>query len=84
MCRVGRDRNGSIEVWINLFELHLAPKKAATASSALDLEEELNQVQKPGHNMAEEVGFEPTRSCPLTVFKTVAFDHSATPPSPRF
>ena len=31
--------------------------------------------------MAEEVGFEPTRSCPLTVFKTVAFDHSATPPA---
>ena len=30
--------------------------------------------------MAEAVGFEPTVGCPTTVFKTVAFDHSATPP----
>jgi hypothetical protein len=30
--------------------------------------------------MAEEEGFEPPVSCPTTVFKTAAFDHSATPP----
>ena len=30
--------------------------------------------------MAEGVGFEPTVSCETTVFKTVAFGHSATPP----
>ena len=28
----------------------------------------------------EGVGFEPTNACTLTVFKTVAFNHSATPP----
>ena len=32
-------------------------------------------------NKAEEVGFEPTVPCGTTVFKTAAFDHSATPPS---
>jgi hypothetical protein len=26
------------------------------------------------------VGFEPTEGCPSTVFKTAAFDHSATSP----
>ena len=31
--------------------------------------------------MAEEVGFEPTVPCGTTVFKTAAFDHSATPPT---
>jgi hypothetical protein len=30
--------------------------------------------------MAEGVGFEPTSPCGPTVFKTVAFNHSATPP----
>ena len=30
--------------------------------------------------MAVEVGFEPTVPCGTTVFKTAAFDHSATPP----
>ena len=30
--------------------------------------------------MAEGVGFEPTVGCPTPVFKTGAFDHSATPP----
>ena len=30
--------------------------------------------------MAEGVGFEPTDACTSTVFKTVAFDRSATPP----
>ncbi len=30
--------------------------------------------------MAEGVGFEPTRPFGLTVFKTAALDHSATPP----
>ena len=30
--------------------------------------------------MAERVGFEPTEGCPSTVFKTAAFDHSATSP----
>ena len=30
--------------------------------------------------LAEEVGFEPTDACTSTVFKTAAFDHSATPP----
>ena len=34
--------------------------------------------------LAEEVGFEPTEPCGSTVFKTAAFNHSATPPcSPR-
>ncbi len=32
-------------------------------------------------NMAEGVGFEPTNPCGLTVFKTVAIVHSATPPN---
>jgi hypothetical protein len=31
--------------------------------------------------MAEEVGFEPTVPCGTTVFKTAAFDLSATPPT---
>ena len=31
--------------------------------------------------MAEEVGFEPTVRCRTTVFKTAAFNRSATPPS---
>lgn len=31
--------------------------------------------------MAEEVGFEPTVRCRTTVFKTAAFNHSATPPA---
>ena len=30
--------------------------------------------------LAEEVGFEPTVGFPTPVFKTGAFDHSATPP----
>ena len=30
--------------------------------------------------MAEGKGFEPLNSCPLPVFKTGAFVHSATPP----
>ena len=30
--------------------------------------------------MAEGVGFEPTVTCATPVFKTGAFDHSATPP----
>jgi hypothetical protein len=30
--------------------------------------------------MAERVGFEPTEGFPSTVFKTAAFDHSATSP----
>ena len=30
--------------------------------------------------LEEEIGFEPTDPCGPTVFKTVAFDHSATPP----
>ena len=33
------------------------------------------------YKMAEEVGFEPTVPCGTTVFKTAAFDHSATPPA---
>jgi hypothetical protein len=33
--------------------------------------------------VAEGVGFEPTVSCPTLVFKTSAFDHSATPPGPE-
>ena len=31
--------------------------------------------------LAEAVGFEPTVPCGTTVFKTAAFNHSATPPS---
>ena len=34
----------------------------------------------PTGRLAEGVGFEPTRACTLTVFKTVAFNRSATPP----
>lgn len=30
--------------------------------------------------MAERQGFEPWEGCPSTVFKTAAFDHSATSP----
>ena len=30
--------------------------------------------------LAEAVGFEPTMPCGITVFKTAAFNHSATPP----
>lgn len=30
---------------------------------------------------AEAKGFEPPVGCPTAVFKTAAFDHSATPPS---
>lgn len=35
----------------------------------------------PAGEMAEGVGFEPTVPCGTAVFKTAAFDHSATPPS---
>jgi hypothetical protein len=36
----------------------------------------------PGFKMAERVGFEPTKDySPLLVFKTSAFNHSATSPS---
>ena len=31
--------------------------------------------------MAESEGFEPPEGCPSTVFKTAAFDHSATSPA---
>ena len=31
-------------------------------------------------NLAEGEGFEPPEACASTVFKTAAFDHSATPP----
>ena len=34
--------------------------------------------------VAEEKGFEPSDGCPSTVFKTAAFDHSATPPTRSF
>ncbi len=34
--------------------------------------------------MAERVGFEPTEGRPSTVFKTVAFDHSATSPNSNY
>ena len=34
--------------------------------------------------MAEDVGFEPTIPCGITVFKTAAFNHSANPPRPRY
>src|SRR5690606_15877993 len=41
----------------------------------------------PPCELAEAVGFEPTNGCPLPVFKTGAFNHSATlpliPPEPR-
>jgi hypothetical protein len=37
------------------------------------------QLQAP-LELAERVGFEPTEPCGSTVFKTVAFDHSATSP----
>jgi hypothetical protein len=33
-----------------------------------------------GWALAEGVGFEPTIPCGMPVFKTGAFDHSATPP----
>ena len=35
---------------------------------------------KPLKPRAEGVGFEPTRACTLPVFKTGAFNRSATPP----
>lgn len=34
----------------------------------------------PGFSMAEGVGFEPTNACASAVFKTAAFNHSATLP----
>ena len=37
-------------------------------------------VQGSHHNLAEEVGFEPTVPRGTTVFKTAAFSHSAIPP----
>ena len=37
-------------------------------------------LRRTGPLMAEGVGFEPTRPCGLLVFKTSAFNHSATPP----
>ncbi len=36
--------------------------------------------QKNNDEMAVGVGFEPTEGHPSTVFKTAAFDHSASPP----
>ena|GEM_PF-2133231 len=37
-------------------------------------------VGKSAKKLAEAVGFEPTEPCGSTVFKTAAFNHSATPP----
>ena len=37
------------------------------------------EALSPNH-VAERVGFEPTEACASTVFKTAAFDHSATSP----
>lgn len=34
--------------------------------------------------MAEDEGFEPPEACTSTVFKTAAFDHSASPPQKLF
>jgi hypothetical protein len=53
-----------------MFELR--PKNSAKKKS-------LNFTLKP-FLCAEGVGFEPTEGCPSTVFKTAAFDLSATPP----
>ncbi len=46
--------------------------------------QDVHAWRKGGYGMwillAEAVGFEPTRRFRLTVFKTAAFNHSATPP----
>lgn len=47
--------------------LHLPVRKAKQSRKQLFL-------------LAEAVGFEPTNGCPLPVFKTGAFNHSATLP----
>ncbi len=40
----------------------------------------VDEVSKTLRKQAEGVGFEPTRACTLPVFKTGAFNRSATPP----
>ena len=49
------------------FPAQNGPETAASEGSVID-------------KLAEGVGFEPTNPCGLTVFKTVAFVHSAIPP----
>ena len=44
----------------------------------IDKQRSLDQALK---NLAERQGFEPWEGCPSTVFKTAAFDHSATSPA---
>ena len=41
---------------------------------------EIVKISNPLIYMAVGQGFEPREGCPSTVFKTAAFDHSASPP----
>ena len=44
------------------------------------MREDTDRIQCVGKKEADGVGFEPTVGCPTLVFKTSAFDHSATHP----
>ena len=67
---------GEIRTLGTSFPVHSLSRRAPSASS----------VTSPFYKLAEEVGFEPTKLLHLTVFKTAAFSHSATPPkiNPKF
>ena len=61
----------------------LSRRAPSAARSALRYLRILSTNLRPVARRAEEVGFEPTASLPATVFKTVAFNRSATPPRGR-
>ena len=60
----------------------LSPKGAisGTSKGTINENEVGNCFSTSCYLLAEAVGFEPTEPCGSTVFKTAAFNHSATPP----
>ena len=58
--------------------------KRSEPSAGVEMVETLKWWKTPlnfkGKEVAEEEGFEPPVGLPTTVFKTAAFNHSATPP----
>jgi hypothetical protein len=60
------------------------PRLAGLLVALSKLSAEPHDYDKCLFLLAEEVGFEPTNGCPLPVFKTGAFNRSATLPTTNF